>query len=74
MNSAEVIAAETKKVIKGTAILTVCSLIICIFVGQFNIPMILGFLLGSSYAVYNFYSMGNSIKKSFDMPPHKLPC
>ena len=71
MNSSEVIAVETKKVAKGTAILTGISLFICLLSGKFDIPIILGFLLGSVYSVYNFYRMGKSIEKSFNMPSHK---
>lgn len=71
MNSSEVIVSETKTVAKGTVILTGISLFVCLLMGEFNIPTILGFLLGSIYSVYNFYRMGKTIEKSFNMPPHK---
>lgn len=70
-NNNSPVIKETIQIAKGTAILVLCSLIVCIFTNAFNLPMILGFLIGGVYAVFNFYRLGKSIENMLKMPPAK---
>ncbi len=70
-NDSSPVINETIQIAKGTSVLVVVSLIICIFTDAFNLPMILGFLIGGAYSVFNFYRLGKSIENMFKMPPAK---
>ena len=56
---------------KGTAILTLASIIISLFFHLFSLQLLLGFVLGGIYTVFNFYRLGKSIENMLEMPPAK---
>ncbi|MEG1621289.1 MAG: ATP synthase subunit I [Oscillospiraceae bacterium] len=68
MNS--VVKKETLSIAKGTIILVAVSIGISALIGKLDFPLLLGFLIGGTHAIINFYLIGRSIEKSFEKSPN----
>jgi len=65
---------ETLRIAAGTLVLTVLMLAVFLILGQFDLTVLLGALLGSAAAVGNFFLLGLSVQKAAEtMNGVKLP-
>ena len=65
----DVIAQEGLRVIKGTAVLDGVTLLVAICLGRFTLPILLGLLVGSCYAVLNFFLIGLAVERALQRSP-----
>lgn len=65
---------ETLRIARGTLLLTVLMLAVFLIIGQFDLTVLLGALLGSAAAIGNFFLLGLSVQKAAEtMNGVKLP-
>ncbi len=57
------IVKETKRIGVGTVIMLVVMLAIYAVLGKFTVGVLLGGLLGSAYAIFNFFMLGMTLQK-----------
>lgn len=55
---------ETKRIAIGEAILLAVMLAVYAALGRFGLPVVLGGLVGSAYAVFNFFMLGMTVQKA----------
>ncbi|MBQ7486251.1 MAG: ATP synthase subunit I [Clostridia bacterium] len=60
----ESIVRETKRIAIGSGICFVIMMIVYILIGQFSVGVLLGGLIGTAYAVFNFFQLGMSIQRA----------
>jgi len=63
----ETVRRETKRIAIGQAILLVLMLIVYAVMGKFSLSILLGGLIGSAYAVFNFFQLGMTVQKVAQM-------
>ena len=60
---------ETIKIFKGIVVLDIIFIAIIYILGKFDIPMLLGILIGSVYALLNFRLIAVSLNRAVQMSP-----
>lgn len=58
------IVKETKRIAVGTVIMLVVMLAVYAVLGKFTVGVLLGGLLGSAYAIFNFFMLGMTLQKA----------
>ena len=66
------IVKETKRIGVGTVIMLVVMLAVYAVLGKFTVGVLLGGLLGSAYAIFNFFMLGMTLQKAASMTDKKL--
>ena len=61
------IVKETKRIAVGTVIMLVVMLAVYAVLGKFTVGVLLGGLLGSAYAIFNFFMLGMTLQKAASM-------
>ena len=66
------IVKETKRIGVGTVIMLVVMLAIYAVLGKFTVGVFLGGLLGSAYAIFNFFLLGMTLQKASSMTDQQM--
>ena len=66
------IVKETKRIAVGTVIMLVVMLAVYAVLGKFTVGVLLGGLLGSAYAIFNFFLLGMTLQKSASMTDQQM--
>ena len=66
------IVKETKRIAIGTVIMLIVMLVIYTILGKFTIGVLLGGLLGSAYAIFNFFMLGMTLQKAASMTDQQM--
>ena len=66
------IVKETKRIGVGTVIMLVVMLAVCAVLGKFTVGVLLGGLLGSAYAIFNFFMLGMTLQKAASMTDQQM--
>ena len=66
------IVKETKRIGVGTVIMLVVMLAVYAVLGKFTIGVLLGGLLGSAYAIFNFFMLGMTLQKAASMTDQQM--
>lgn len=66
------IVKETKRIAVGTVIMLVVMLAVYAVLGKFTVGVLLGGLLGSAYAVFNFFMLGMTLQKAASMTDQQM--
>ena len=66
------IEKETMRVAVGTTILLVVMLAVYAVLGKFTVGVLLGGLLGSAYAIFNFFMLGMTLQKAASMTDQQM--
>ena len=66
------IVKETKRIAVGTAIMLVVMLAVYAVLGKFTVGVLLGGLLGSAYAIFNFFMLGMTLQKAASMTDQQM--
>ena len=66
------IVKETKRIAVGTVIMLVVMLAVYAVLGKFTIGVLLGGLLGSAYAIFNFFMLGITLQKAASMTDQQM--
>ena len=60
----ENIVRETKRMAVGCIICLVIMLAVYALIGRFSVGVLLGGIIGTAYAIFNFYQLGMTIQKA----------
>ena len=60
---------ETKRIAIGEVILLAIMWIVYALTGRFSLAVVLGGLIGSAYAVFNFFMLGMTVQKAAQVQP-----
>ena len=63
----ESIVRETKRIAIGSGICLAIMLVVYILIGKFSVGVLLGGLIGTAYAVFNFFQLGMTIQRATSM-------
>lgn len=66
------IVQETKRIAVGTVIMLVVMLAVYAVLGKFTVGVLLGGLLGSAYAIFNFFMLGMTLQKAASMTDQQM--
>ena len=66
------IVKETKRIAVGTVIMLVVMLAVYAVLGKFTVGVLLGGLLGSAYAIFNFSMLGMTLQKAASMTDQQM--
>lgn len=66
------IVKETKRIAIGTVIMLIVMLVAYAVLGRFTIGVLLGGLLGSAYAIFNFFMLGMTLQKAASMTDQQM--
>ena len=66
------IVKETKRIAIGTGIMLIVMLVVYAVLGRFTIGVLLGGLLGSAYAIFNFFMLGMTLQKAASMTDQQM--
>lgn len=66
------IVKETKRIGVGTVIMLVVMLAVYAVLGKFTVSVLLGGLLGSAYAIFNFFMLGMTLQKAASMTDQQM--
>lgn len=66
------IVKETKRIGVGTVIMLVVMLAAYAVLGKFTVGVLLGGLLGSAYAIFNFFMLGMTLQKAASMTDQQM--
>ena len=66
------IVKETKRIGVGTVIMLVVMLAVYAVLGKFTVGVLLGGLLGSAYAIFNFFMLGTTLQKAASMTDQQM--
>lgn len=66
------IVKETKRIGVGTVIMLVVMLAVYAVLGKFTVGVLLGGLLGSAYAIFNFFLLGMTLQKAASMTDQQM--
>ena len=66
------IVKETKRIGVGTVIMLVAMLAVYAVLGKFTVGVLLGGLLGSAYAIFNFFMLGMTLQKAASMTDQQM--
>ena len=66
------IVKETKRIGVGTVIMLVVMLAVYAVLGKFTVGVLLGGLLGSAYAIFNFFILGMTLQKAASMTDQQM--
>ncbi len=66
------IVKETKRIAVGTVIMLVVMLAVYAVLGKFTVGVLLGGLLGSAYAIFNFFMLGMTLQKASSMTDQQM--
>lgn len=66
------IVKETKRIGVGTLIMLVVMLAVYAVLGKFTVGVLLGGLLGSAYAIFNFFMLGMTLQKAASMTDQQM--
>lgn len=66
------IVKETKRIAVGTVIMLVVMLAVYAVLGKFTVGVLLGGLLGSAYAIFNFFLLGMTLQKAASMTDQQM--
>ncbi len=66
------IVKETKRIAVGTVIMLVVMLAVYAFLGKFTVGVLIGGLLGSAYAIFNFFMLGMTLQKAASMTDQQM--
>ena len=66
------IVKETKRIAVGTVIMLVVMLAVYAVLGKFTVGVLLGGLLGSAYAIFNFFMLGMTLQKAASMSDQQM--
>ena len=66
------IVKETKRIAVGTTIMLVVMLAVYAVLGKFTVGVLLGGLLGSAYAIFNFFMLGMTLHKAASMTDQQM--
>lgn len=66
------IVKETKQIGVGTVIMLVVMLAVYAVLGKFTVGVLLGGLLGSAYAIFNFFMLGMTLQKAASMTDQQM--
>lgn len=66
------IVKETKRIGVGTVIMLVVMLAVYAVLGKFTVGVLLGGLLGSVYAIFNFFMLGMTLQKAASMTDQQM--
>ena len=66
------IVKETKRIGVGTVIKLVVMLAVYAVLGKFTVGVLLGGLLGSAYAIFNFFMLGMTLQKAASMTDQQM--
>ena len=66
------IVKETKRIGVGTVIVLVVMLAVYAVLGKFTVGVLLGGLLGSAYAIFNFFMLGMTLQKAASMSDQQM--
>ena len=66
------IVKETKRIAVGTVIRLVVMLAVYAVLGKFTVGVLLGGLLGSAYAIFNFFMLGMTLQKAASMTDQQM--
>ena len=66
------IVKETKRIAVGTVIMLVVMLAVYAVLGKFTVGVLLGGLLGSAYAIFNFFMLGMTLQKAASMTDQQM--
>lgn len=66
------IVKETKRIGVGTVIMLVVMLAVYAVLGKFTVGVLLGGLLGSAYAIFNFFLLGMTLQKAASMADQQM--
>ena len=66
------IVKETKRIGVGTVIMLVVMLAVYAVLGKFIVGVLLGGLLGSAYAIFNFFLLGMTLQKAASMTDQQM--
>ena len=66
------IVKETKRIAIGTVIMLIVMLVVYAVLGRFTIGALLGGLLGSAYAIFNFFMLGMTLQKAASMTDQQM--
>ena len=63
---------ETKRIAVGTVIMLVVMLAVYAVLGKFTVGVLIGGLLGSAYAIFNFFMLGMTLQKAASMTDQQM--
>lgn len=66
------IVKETKRIAVGTVIMLVVMLAVYAVLDKFTVGVLLGGLLGSAYAIFNFFMLGMTLQKAASMTDQQM--
>lgn len=66
------IVKETKRIAVGTVIMLVMMLAVYAVLGKFTVGVLIGGLLGSAYAIFNFFMLGMTLQKAASMTDQQM--
>lgn len=66
------IVKETKRIGVSTVIMLVVMLAVYAVLGKFTVGVLLGGLLGSAYAIFNFFMLGMTLQKAASMTDQQM--
>ena len=66
------IVKETKRIAVGTVIMLVVMLAVYAVLVKFTVGALLGGLLGSAYAIFNFFMLGMTLQKAASMTDQQM--
>ena len=66
------IVKETKRIGVGTVIMLVVMLAVYAVLGKFTVGVLLGGLLGSAFAIFNFLMLGMTLQKAASMTDQQM--
>ena len=66
------IVKETKRIGVGTVIMLDVMLAVYAVLGKFTVGVLLGGLLGSAYAIFNFFLLGMTLQKAASMTDQQM--
>lgn len=66
------IVKETKRIGVGTVSMLVVMLAVYAVLGKFTVGVLLGGLLGSAYAIFNFFMLGMTLQKAASMTDQQM--
>lgn len=66
------IVKETKRIAVGTVIMLVVMLAVYAVLGKFTVGVLIGGLLGSAYAIFNFFMLGMTLQEAASMTDQQM--
>ena len=66
------IVKENKRIGVGTVIMLIVMLAVYAVLGKFTVGVLLGGLLGSAYAIFNFFMLGMTLQKAASMTDQQM--